>query len=158
MSSGVSPRVPTSAQDSLTRVGAAHLRLIATRDGRSYYVANLAGGGLCVTITWPGDPNPFIGYECSPDFPSSKRPVLDKSVFASPPGAPVVVRRLEGFAADGVASIEVIADDGSRIQVPVEDNVYLKTADLPTAPIREVVALDAAGAKLATVLQAPPQR
>jgi len=157
MASGVSPRVPASAKESLARVGAAHLRLIAIRDGRSYYVANLAGGGLCVTITWPGDPYPLIGYMCSPKFPSPEQPVADKSALAGTPSAPIV-RRLEGFAADGVASIEVIAEDGSSVTVPVEDNVYLKTDGLPNAPVREIVALDSADAKLVTLLRPAPPR
>ncbi len=154
MATGFSVRVPASAQESLTRAKAAHLRLIATRDGRSYYVANLAGGGLCVTITWPGDPDPLRGYLCSPNFPSPRQPVADKSAFAGAPEAPKV-RRLEGFAADGVTAIEVIAANGSRVTTPVEDNVYLRTDGLPRTPVREVLALDASGQPVATVLTAP---
>ena len=79
--------LPASAQESLARVGAAHLREIATRDGLSYYVADRVGAGLCVTIT----------------------------------------------------------------------DVYLKADGLPNVPVQEIVALDASGAQLATVLQAALQ-
>jgi hypothetical protein len=147
MSAGVQPRLPASAQESMARVGAANLRRIATRDGNSYYVADRAGGGLCLTITHAGDRNPFVGYLCSPDFPSPKQPLADESVFGGSVEAPVV-RRLEGFAADGVAGVEVIAVDGSRVTTPVQDNVYLRTEDLPSERVREIVAVDSAGSPL----------
>ena len=147
MATGTQPRLAASEQESLARVGAAHLRRIATRDGRSYYVANRAGGGLCLTITYAGDPNPFVGYRCSPDFPSPEQPLADESVFAGSLDAPVV-RRIEGFAADGVATVAVVTADGSRVTTPVEDNVYLRTDGLPTEPVREIVALDPTGNQL----------
>lgn len=145
MSAGVSPRLDVSAKESLARVGAADLRRIATRDGRSYYVANTSRGGLCVTITYPGDPNPLISYECYPDFPSSSRPLLDRSVFAGSFEAPTV-RLLEGFAADGVASVGLRTAGGAvEAKTDVENNVYYRNTTLPAEPIDEIVALDASG-------------
>jgi hypothetical protein len=144
MSSGVSPRVSASADQSLARVGAANLRRIAVRDGRSYYVANLTGGGLCVTITFPGERDPFVGYSCSPDFPSAKRPLLDVSRFAGSVGAPVI-RLFEGFAADAVTTVELVTDSGTRVIVPVKDNVYVRTTDLPDEPVQIILARDSAG-------------
>jgi hypothetical protein len=147
MTAGVQPRLPASAQESLARVGAANLRRIATRDGRSYYVANRAGGGHCMTITSVGDRNPFVGYLCSPDFPSPKQPLLDESAFGGSLDSPVV-RRLEGFAADGVTSVELVTAAGSRATAPVEDNVYLRTEGLPNEVVREIAALDSAGKQI----------
>lgn len=147
MSAGVQPRLPASAQESMARVGAANLRRIATRDGDSFYVADRAGGGHCLTITHAGERNPFVGYLCSPDFPSPKQPIEDESAFGGSPEAPVV-RRLEGFAADGVASIEVVTVNGSRVTTPVQNNVYLRTDGLPNDPLREIVAIDSAGSPL----------
>jgi len=147
MSAGVEPRLPASAQESMARVGAANLRRIATRDGDSFYVADRAGGGHCVTITHAGERNPFAGYLCSPDFPSQKQPLADESVFGGSPEAPVV-RRLEGFAADGVAGIEVVTVSGSRVTTSAEDNVYLRTDRLPSERVREIVAVDSAGSPI----------
>jgi len=144
MAAGVTPRLPASAEESLARVQAADLRRIATREGTSYYVADREGGGLCVTINYPGTRHPFSGYSCSPDFPSPKMPVLDESVFGGPPTAPVI-RRLEGFAADGVASVEVVTLAGTHADADVEDNVYLRTKDLPREIVCEINASAADG-------------
>lgn len=113
-------------------------------------MANLAGGGLCVSISPATDPGPRAGYQCSPDFPSARRPLLDESVFGGSPQEPVLTR-LEGFAADGVARVAVITDAGERTaETAVEDNVYLRTDGLPSDRVRGIVALDSAGAPLYT--------
>lgn len=144
MAAGFTPRLPASAKESLARVQGANLRRIATREGTSYYVADLEGGGLCVTINYPSTRHPFSGYSCSPDFPSPKRPVLDESVFGGSPAAPVV-RRLQGFAADGVARVEVVTVNGTHVDAAVEDNVYLRTKNLPGEVACEINARDADG-------------
>jgi hypothetical protein len=151
MASGVSPRIPTSAQEDLGRAGGAHLRQIAERDRRAYFVSDLRGGGLCVTIRATDDPSGSWGYTCSPDFPSAARPLLDESVFWGLRGStpePRIVR-LEGFADDSVASVGVMSADG-RVEAvtPVQDNVYLRTDDLPDGPVGGIVALDASGARV----------
>jgi hypothetical protein len=144
MSAGVMPRLPASAQESPARVQAANFRRIATREGTSYYVADREGGGLCVTINYLGTRHPFSGYLCSPDFPSPKMPILDETVFGGPLAAPVV-RRLEGFAADGVASVELVTVAGTHADAEVEDNVYLRTNDLPHEVVCEINARAADG-------------
>ena len=151
MSAGESPRLAASAEETLARVGAANLRRIATRDGRSYYVANHTSGGLCVTVAAATDPNPFSEYLCSPDFPTPDRPVLDQSTFTGPPSVPTA-QRLEGFAADGVAAVQLVTTSGSRVTVEVTDNIYARTHDLPDEPVREIVALDGAGSPIHTIL------
>ena len=144
MASGVSPRLPASAQESLARVRASDLRRIAARDGSSYYVAHRHGGGLCVMISHPGDQHPFSSYFCSPDFPSPKQPVLDESVFGGSLDAPVI-RRLEGFAADGVAKVAVLTAGGSEAETLVQDNVYVRTEGLPKESVLGIIARDAEG-------------
>lgn len=150
MAAGVSPRLPASAGESLARVRASDLRRIATRGGRSYYVANRRGGGHCVTITYSGDQHPFSSYLCSPDFPSPKKPILDESMFGSSPDTPVI-RRLEGFAADGVVSVAVLTANGSQAETAVEDNVYVRAEGLPREGIRGIVARDAEGKVVYTI-------
>jgi hypothetical protein len=151
MASGVSPRIPLSAQADLERARAAHLRKIAERDGRAYFVSDRKGGGLCVTIRSVADPSGSWGYTCSPDFPSAARPLLDESVFWGLRGETVEPRivRLEGFADDSVASVGVLSADG-RVEAvtPVQDNVYLRTDDLPVGAVGGIVALDANGARV----------
>ena len=47
---------------------------------------------------------------------------------------------------DGIASVGIVGTDGVlRAVTPVEDNVYVRTSDLPTTPVREIVAFDAEG-------------
>jgi hypothetical protein len=48
-----------------------------------------------------------------------------------------------------VASVGVMSADG-RVEAltPVQDNVYLRTDDLPDGPVGGIVALDASGARV----------
>jgi hypothetical protein len=148
MASGTSPRIPASRQQDLARFKASSLRQIAVRNGSAFFVADLRGGGLCTSIGSIGSAMVLGGIQCSPDFPSPARPLLDWSRFTGPIAQPQVTQ-LEGFAADGVASVAVVTRDGSvEAATSVEDNVYLRTADLPPTPIREIVALDANGTRL----------
>jgi hypothetical protein len=148
MTNGTNPHSPASNREDLTRFAASSFRQIAVRDGRTYFAANLRGGGLCVSIG-SGQHGRLLGsITCSPDFPSAARPILDESVFGGSLEQPQMAR-LEGFAADAVASVGVVSSTGELEAVtPVEDNVYLRTSDLPTTPIREIVAVDANGMRL----------
>ncbi len=148
LASGVSPRTTASKQQDLARLGGTSLRQIAAHDGHAYFVANLRGGGLCVSIARIGNPTLLGSILCSPDFPSPARPILDRSGFAGPPSEPQV-SRLEGFAADGVASVGVVTTNGElKAVTPVRDNIYRRTKDLPTETTRAVVALDANGKRI----------
>ena len=157
MASGVSPRDPASEQEDRARFDASSFRQIATRGNRAFFVADTSGGGLCVSVADIGDPDVIGSIRCSPDFPSAARPVLDESQFRMQPildnrgrfrglAEPITARRLEGFAADGVASIGLLTAEGDIEAItPVEDNVYLRTDGLPTGPIAAIVALDSEG-------------
>jgi hypothetical protein len=148
MAQGVSPRVPASQQDDLARLGAASLRRIATRGSRAYYVADRWGGGLCISIGTTDAPRLLGSIACSPDFPSPARPIFDQSTSRGPIAQPHV-NRLEGFAADGVASVGLVTTDGDLAAVtPVQDNVYLATEGLPAEPVGGIVALDANGTRV----------
>jgi hypothetical protein len=123
------------------------LRLIASRDGIEFYAARRADGRMCVAVdAAPGSPahkgvgcdlgNPSLAGE--PGFPSAARPILDFSRFTR--GA-----QLAGFAADGVATVELLDTGGGVIaSAPVSDNVYAD-AD-PPAGGAGVQALDGSGA------------
>lgn len=147
MASGVSPRLPSSPADDRRRFRDASFRQIATRNGRAFFVADRAGGGLCVSVADVGAPRVIGSILCTPDFPSPARPILDESVFGPMISSPHV-HRLEGFAADGVASVAVVTVDGLEAVTSVEGNVYSRTDGLPKEPVREIVALDANGERL----------
>jgi len=80
-------------------------------------------------------------------FPSAADPVVDMSLYALAPGASgPSIERLAGVAADGVASIQLLALSDCRVvaATPVTGNVYV-TDDLPTVPEAQIVARDASG-------------
>lgn len=115
------------------------LRLLATRDGISFYAARRPDGHYCFAV----DSARRKGLGCdmgSPAgafFPSPQRPIFDFSRFSHG-------ERLVGFAADGVASVSLIDASGAVIaSAPVIDNVYANASPPPGAA--GVEALDAHG-------------
>ena len=123
------------------------LQLIATRDGISFYAARRADGHVCVAIdAAPGaDGQKGVGCDLgdpslpgTPAFPSPERPIMDFSRFSG--GA-----RLMGFAADGVARVDLLDAAGNVIDsAAVIDNVYADAN--PPAGAAAVEALDSSGA------------
>lgn len=145
MADGTSPRVPASKREDESRVDASSLRQIATRNGHAFFVANRQGGGVCVSVGVVESARTLGAIACSPDFPSPSMPILDQSVFAGSFDGPTV-RLLQGFAADGVASVGLRTASGVvEAKTPVENNVYYRSTSLPAEPIDEIVALDAGG-------------
>jgi hypothetical protein len=147
MASGTSPREPVSKSEDASRVGASSLRLIATRNGHTFFVANAKGGGVCVSVGVVGSTRTLGSIACSPDFPSRSMPVLDQSVFGGPPER-LSLTRLEGFADDSVSSVGILTAKGVEADTAVEQNVYSRTEDLPSAGVLGIVALDANGDRL----------
>jgi hypothetical protein len=157
MASGVSPRDPATTVQDRTRFEASSFRRIAIRGKRAFFVANRAGGGVCISVADVDDPDVLGAIGCSPEFPSAKQPISDESRFRLRSiidsegrfrglAGPAIIRRLEGFAADGVASVGLLMEDGSVAAVtPVEDNVYHRIDALPDEPVAGIVALDYAG-------------
>jgi hypothetical protein len=157
----------TSRADDLQRIGATAVRQITERSGRAYYVFEKVDGSHCYGVGNVGSADRLGQITCprSPVFPSPSRPILSLAVFRATPetgtpsgegtlplrGQPCCLSRLEGFAADGVSSVGVVTGEGRTVAVtPVIDNVYIRTDDLPTEPIRALVALDANGDRLFT--------
>lgn len=131
---------------------------LASRNGWTFYAAGAANGDVCYFDEAPpgsesdGIPNPpgLGGGSCKDaageaDFPSPARPVFNMSHYLNgPPDMSVIV--LAGVAADGVASVQVLALSDCRVvaTAPVVDNVYIAD-NLPLLPEAEIVARDAAG-------------
>jgi hypothetical protein len=137
---------------------------LAARDGVGVYAARRTklnhpwASRLCF-YTGPADGSDLnLGGGCvkpwgnSGVFPSRAHPVWDMSSMAPsefysklPPGT-VTVNRLVGVAADGVRSVQVLAQSNCQavVTAPVIDNVYIATS-LPVTPEALIVARDAGG-------------
>jgi hypothetical protein len=141
------------AGSSYGAVGVSSLQLITERDGRSFYVLERFDGRRCFAVGPSASTRRFGQAICSGTrFPSQQQPVLDLSVLHGQPG-PVGVRvwRLEGFAADPITSVEVVATDGSVIvQTAVQDNVY-SASDLPEEPAASIIGRSSSGEAVFTV-------
>ena len=146
---GASPRIPETGP-AASRFGAAtEVRQLASRNGRNYYVIENRHGDRCFAVG-PLDEREYVFGQvgCSPSFPSPEQPILDFSVWSGLGSSPQL-RRLEGFAADGVATVALVLDDGALgAESRVESNVYSGTGDPPKEAVREIVALDAHGKRL----------
>lgn len=122
------------------------LQLIASRDGIDFYAARRADGHFCFALdAAPGSSaHKAVGCDLGdpalpnePAFPSPERPIVDFSRFSG--GA-----RLVGFAADGVATVNLLDAAGNVLaSAPVSDNVYADAS--PPAGGAAVEALDGRG-------------
>jgi hypothetical protein len=129
---------------------------LADRDGLGIYAAKTAIGNLCY-FTGPPDQSELktqeFGGGCmnthaSSNFPSPSDPVYDISLFALAPGATgPSVQRLAGVAADGVASVQLLALSDCHVVATarVTGNVYVAN-NLPMISEAVIVARDTSGA------------
>jgi hypothetical protein len=130
--------------------GKVSIRLLASRGGRSFYVIEVHGPRIsqCLAIGRAGRPDLFLGFECGSgdDFPSRQRPIADYSAFSGSRGGAVHIARLEGFAADAVAKVGLLDEDGKLVApVPVVDNTYLRMTGFPKGRLEAIVAYDRRG-------------
>jgi hypothetical protein len=91
-------------------------------------------------------------------FPSAAQPVVDMSLYALAPGElGPSIQRLAGVAADGVASVQLLALSDCRVvaTAPVIDNVYAED-NLPLIPEAVIVARDASGNAVWHLAVTPP--
>jgi hypothetical protein len=129
---------------------------LASRDGWTFYEARTSTD-VCYYDAPPAQsesggnrlPNPE-GGDCKnlagdSDFPSPSRPIFNMSHYLGVPPEMSVVT-LVGVAADGVSSVQLLAESDCHVVVnaPVIDNVYL-VDNLPATPEAEIVARDAGG-------------
>jgi hypothetical protein len=125
---------------------------LASRDGWTFYGARTAKDVCYFSAPPPhsesdGIPNGGAGGSCKdaagePDFPSPTRPVFNMSHYLN--NSTVVT--LVGVAADGVASVQVLARSDCHVVVsaPVIDNTYLAD-NLPIVQEAQIVARDVEG-------------
>lgn len=114
------------------------MHLLGTLNGTSFYAAERPDGRYCFAL----DAGQGKGFGCDGGdtvFPSPQKPI-----FAFPPHT-----LLQGFAADGVASVAAVDANGAvLVSTPVVGNVYVGGAVPDTAVAFE--ALDSSGNVLAT--------
>jgi hypothetical protein len=133
--------------------GKVSIRLLGTRGGRSFYVIDVHGPRIsqCLAISRAGRPDLFRGFECGSgdDFPSRRRPIADYSAFYSRRSGEMHIVRLEGFAADAVAKVGLLDEDGKLVApAPVIDNTYLRMTGFPTGRLEAIVAYDRGGKRV----------
>jgi len=135
--SSVSLLQDTKLREAMEELGyPSTLQLLGEREGISFYIAQRPDGSPCFAV----DSDAGKGVGCvlgGPPFPSPDRPIVDFSSFSH--GA-----RLAGFAADGVARVELVGETGAAIaSAAVVDNIYAD-ADVPPGAVA-VRALDTQG-------------
>ena len=135
----------------LRRVGAVGpVHTIAVRGSRRYYRVMRGNGADCFGIGAATPKGDRFSLVCSTAFPSPERPILDSSVFGADAGEPLHVVAVEGFAADGIATIGLENAAGVMVsRIPVMGNVY-RLRGIPANAVR-VVAFDATGKRLFAV-------
>jgi hypothetical protein len=127
------------------------VKLMGAHEGRAFYRVgpHCFGTGLV-----SGGAHRFESLTCTPEFPSTARPLLDMTVFHGggppdkwPPTA-LTVWRSEGFAADGVAKVTFVDDDGSVVaETTVTDNTY-RFDPVPTGTNLRLVAYSKSGERV----------
>jgi hypothetical protein len=125
----------------LQQAGYGNISVLAVAGGRNFYRFQQQSGNSCFGTGASDAAWPVGAIKCrvaAPYFPSPELPVLDLSDVAMQAGdvRPSYVR-IEGFAADGVASIGAVDEDGTVTErVPVNGNVY--SAPAPPNTVRLV--------------------
>lgn len=169
---GTPTTATANAQETLERFAATGrigrttgIRLIRGTGSRFYFRVDTSNGQSCFGAS---DRSGFVGSEVrqfgslacplpsdeptdgSP-FPSADLPILDMSLRMMTPTESATFKRIEGFAADGVAKVDVVRPNGSvALSIPVVNNVYL-APDVPSGVLAELVAVDANGTALYSV-------
>lgn len=114
------------------------MQFLGTLNGVSFYATRNADGHFCLAIDHvAAQYEKGFGCDLNADgFPSATVPV-----FAFPP-----VERLQGVAADGVATVELLDASGNVIaSTPVTNNLFESSASVPSGEAASIVTLDANG-------------
>lgn len=122
---------------------------LAERSGVIFYVVRGEDQRRCFGYSAGPDvqSETFTALQCprEPPFPSPRRPVLDLSPLMGREGsADVSIPKIIGFAADGVAEVGIVDQQGRRHMTSVESNVYF-AENLGDVRAATQIALDAHG-------------
>ncbi|MBA2641635.1 MAG: hypothetical protein H0U82_01745 [Actinobacteria bacterium] len=127
------------------------IKLLAEQDGIRFFVARREGR-TCYFVSYVVTAPPRgVQLHCPErygpsDFPSRDEPILDMSWVRGfeKDLSGAHLKRLSGFAADGVARVGLRTLDGQEHFTPVVKNVYAES-DPPEAPVTDIVVQDAEG-------------
>jgi hypothetical protein len=123
-------------------------RVLETRGERAFYRLDRAGATPCYGVGPADRLGTVDAVTCTRGaFPTAVHPILDFSVYESTRRdvRDVALFRVEGIAADGVASVEFLRPNGDvALSVPVTQNVYATTA-VPRGAVRGMAAVDKGG-------------
>lgn len=144
-------RLAAGSEKLLESVGAVgELRLLAERGDHAYYRMAGLNGQPCFAMG-PARPRSIGTAQCLKSADAMPSAVVDMSEVVLDPSTRAIVRfeRIEGIAADGVASI-ALEDGGVMVATaPVVKNTYrLDHAQVPPTAPDAIVALDGDGAVL----------
>lgn len=129
---------------------------LASRNGWTFFAARTSADACYFDEPPAGSESDGIpnrrGGDCKnvagdPDFPSPARPIFNMSHYEGPSRkGDMSIITLAGVAADGVATVQVLALSDCHVvaTAPALDNVYIAD-DLPLVPEAQIVARDANG-------------
>jgi hypothetical protein len=119
------------------------MQSLGTLNGVEFYAARNAGGHFCFAMVRV-DGQFGKGFGCdlnADDFPSATTQAI---TFPE-------LTRLEGVAADGVATVQALDRDGNVLDsTPVENNLFASMTDMPAGAAAAIRTLDASGHVTAT--------
>ena len=125
------------------------MQSLGTLNGVAFFATRNADGNFCLAmVRVDGQFGKGFGCDLNADnFPSANVQAL---TFPSP-------ARLQGVAADGVATVQALDVNGNVLDsTPVENNLFASTTDLPEGTAAAIRTLDADGNVIAT--QQLPER
>ena len=119
------------------------MQSLGALNGVAFYATRNADGHFCFAMVRV-DGQFGKGFGCdlnAVNFPSAKVQAL---TFPD-------LRRLQGVAADGVATVQALDANGNVVDsTPVENNLFASTTDLPAGAVAAIRTLDADGNATAT--------
>lgn len=126
------------------------MQYLGTLNGAAFYATRNADGNFCIAIDHTAQQYEK-GFGC--DLNADGFPSPDRQVFAFPPG-----EWLQGVAADGVATVELLDANGNVLaSAPVTNNLFAEDG-IDSQGAASIVSLDAAGNVTSTqpLPQGPP--
>jgi len=119
------------------------MQALGTLNGVAFYATRNADGNFCFAMVRV-DGQFGKGFGC--DLNADNFPSTDVQALTFPN-----LTRLQGVAADGVATVQALDANGNVLDAtPVENNLFASTADVPAGAAAAIRTLDAAGNVIAT--------
>lgn len=159
------PAVDAEEGDFLVSAGVRQgdVKFLGERAGVRFYIgrSNVSGEPCFMTGLASSARAHFGIAACRPGgseaFPSAAEPILDYSPLKRQIGHRFSYMQWSaGFAVDAVATIGIIDRDNQMTEVRVTNNIY-GTRDVPSQPVKAIVAYDAEGRELYRMSVEVPQ-